>query len=102
MSNFARAAYHPKEKVVRAAIWIDDHFGRHEYGVSFDGDQHVYRPEETSIPLDVVFVPASRAPEAPPAVIPAIEAIPGAPEGETGAQRETCPPVRDAGSEPTT
>lgn len=59
MSNFTRAAYHPKEKVVRAAIWIDDYFGKHEYGVSFPGDSHVYRPEETDIPLNVVFVPDS-------------------------------------------
>jgi len=57
MSNFGRAAYHPKEKVVRAANWIDDHFGHHEYGVSFPGDQHVYRPSEVEIPLDVVFIP---------------------------------------------
>lgn len=57
MSNFLRAAYHPKEKVVRRAYWLDDHFGPHEYGVSFPDDPHVYKPEETEIPLDVVFVP---------------------------------------------
>jgi hypothetical protein len=57
MSNFGRAAYHPKEKVVRAANWLDDHFGPHKYGVSFPGDPHVYRPEATDIPLDVEFVP---------------------------------------------
>ena len=57
MSNYTRSAYHPKEKVVRAAIWLDDHFGPHQYGVSFQGDEHVYKPQETEIPLDVVFVP---------------------------------------------
>lgn len=57
MSNFTRSAYHPKEKVIRAANWLDDHFGKHHYGVSFPGDPHVYRPDETQIPLDVVFVP---------------------------------------------
>ena len=56
MSNFTRAAYHPKEKVVRAAHFIDDHFGHHGYGVKFPGDPHVYRADETIIPLDVVFV----------------------------------------------
>lgn len=57
MSNFVRAAYHPKEKVVRAASYLDDHFGPHEYGVRFSGDTHVYRPRETDIPLDIVFIP---------------------------------------------
>ena len=57
MSNFTRAAYHPKEKVIRAANWLDNHFGPYSYGVSFPGDPHVYRPEETQIPLGVVFVP---------------------------------------------
>ncbi len=57
MSNFTRAAYHPKEKVVRAACYIDDHFGPHEYGVLFPGDPHVYRVDECDIPTDVVFVP---------------------------------------------
>ena len=57
MSNFTRAAYHPKERVVRAALWLDDHFGHYEYGVSFPGDEHVYKPAECEIPLDVVFEP---------------------------------------------
>jgi len=57
MSNFTRAAYHPKEKVIRAAMYVDDYFGHHEYGVRFPGDAHVYRPHETDIPLDVLFVP---------------------------------------------
>lgn len=57
MSNFTRTAWHPREKVARAAHWLDDYFGRHEYGVSFDGDDHVYRPHEVEIPLDLVLVP---------------------------------------------
>ena len=61
MSNFTRAAYHPKEKVVRAALYLDDHFGPHKYGVSFSGDPHVYRPSETEVPLNVVFVPKADA-----------------------------------------
>lgn len=56
MSNFVRAAYHPKEKVVRAAQFLDNFFGRHQYGVRFSGDTHVYRDDETDIPLDVVFI----------------------------------------------
>lgn len=59
MSNFTGAAYHPKEKVIRAAMFLDDHFGPHEYGVLFSDDPHVYRDHETHIPIDVVFVPKS-------------------------------------------
>lgn len=55
MSNYSKAAYHPEEKVVRAAIWLDDHFGRHQYGVRFDPGGKVYRPREVEIPLSVVF-----------------------------------------------
>lgn len=57
MSNFTQAAYHPREKVVRAATFIDNYFGQHQYGVQFSGDAHVYKARETLIPLDVVFVP---------------------------------------------
>lgn len=57
MSNYTRSAYHPKEKVIRAANWLDDYFGRHIYGVSFPGDDHVYRTHEVEIPVDIVFVP---------------------------------------------
>lgn len=57
MSTFCAAAYHPKEKVIRKALWIDDYFAPHEYGISFDGDDFVYRPNEVKIPTDVVFVP---------------------------------------------
>lgn len=57
MSNFQRIAWHPVERVARAAEYLDDYFGRHEYGVSFLGDEKVYRPEEVEIPLELVLVP---------------------------------------------
>ncbi len=57
MSNYTRVAWHPKERVARAASWLDDFFGRHEYGVSFEGDETVYRPSEVEIPLELVLVP---------------------------------------------
>lgn len=59
MSNFTQPAYHPKEKVIREASFLDDYFGPHEYGVSFPNDPHVYKDHETRIPRDVVFVPKS-------------------------------------------
>lgn len=57
MSNFERAAYHPQEKRIRTAIFLDDYFGRHRYGVKFDGDDRVYNSQEVEIPLGVVFAP---------------------------------------------
>ncbi len=57
MSSFTRVAWNPREQQARAASWLDDYFGRHEYGVSFAGDSHVYRPAEVEIPIDLVLVP---------------------------------------------
>lgn len=61
MSNYARVAWNPKEHVARAALWIDNHFGPHRYGVRFEGDDHVYRPEEVEIPVELVLVPREDA-----------------------------------------
>lgn len=55
MGNFTRVAWHPIERVARAAHYVDDHFGQHQYGVMFTGDDHVYRTEEVEIPLDPVL-----------------------------------------------
>lgn len=59
MSNFTRVAWHPKERVARAAAHLDDYFGKHCYGVRFEGDSHVYRPEEVEIPVDLVLAPTT-------------------------------------------
>ena len=55
MSNFSRAAYHPPTGTVRLAVYLDDYFGRHEYGVRFPGEERVYRPQEVEILGDRVF-----------------------------------------------
>lgn len=59
MSNFTRAAWHPVEKVARAANWLDNHFGHYCYGVWFPGDdpERVFHPHEVEIPLELVLVP---------------------------------------------
>lgn len=64
MSNYTRVAWNPKERVARAAHWVDNYFGRYEYGVMFDGDGYVYRPQEVEIPLDLVLVPKEPDPNA--------------------------------------
>ena len=63
MSDYYQAAYHPGERVIRAARWIDNYFGHHQYGVKFEDDTKVYHPKEIEIPLDVVFVPSKRVNE---------------------------------------
>ena len=35
MSNFISDAIHPTTGKVEQATWLDDHFGRHCYGVKF-------------------------------------------------------------------
>ena len=63
MSNFIRIAWHPVERVARAAHWMDNHFGQHRYGIWFPGDpeDEIYRPEEVDIPIDLVLSPVSHA-----------------------------------------
>lgn len=55
MSSFIRAAYNPRTERVEPAIYWDDYFGRHEYGVNFGEEEKVYRPEEVEIPTDQFF-----------------------------------------------
>jgi hypothetical protein len=57
MSNYIRVAWHPVERVARADAFLDNHFGHYEYGVAFNGDPNVYRPEEVEIPIDLVLAP---------------------------------------------
>lgn len=57
MSNYSRSAWNPKERVVRAVMWMDDYFGQHQYGVAFEGDPAVYTPADVEIPLDLVLAP---------------------------------------------
>lgn len=54
MSSYIDKAFHPVRRVVMDALWIDDHFGRHQYGVRFDGEPRVYRPDEVKLPDDPV------------------------------------------------
>lgn len=45
MSNYRAPARHPVTGNVELAEWIDDHFGRHQYGVRF-ADGSIYTPEK--------------------------------------------------------
>lgn len=36
MSNYTAPAIHPETGVIQDALWIDDYYGPHRYGVRFD------------------------------------------------------------------
>lgn len=55
MSSFYKAAYHPPSNTVRRAWYMDDYFGPRQFGVTFEGDDEIYTPDEVRIPLDKVF-----------------------------------------------
>lgn len=56
MSSYLGPAYNPVEKVIRAAFWMDDYFGPHQYGVRFDECGEVFREDRCKIPIDKTFV----------------------------------------------
>lgn len=43
MSSFIRRTKHPYTGIWENAWWIDDYYGRHEYGVRFPSDGKIYR-----------------------------------------------------------
>jgi hypothetical protein len=44
VSSYEAYAIHPLTKKIEIALWVDDYYGRHEYGVMF-GDGTVYPAE---------------------------------------------------------
>jgi len=46
VSNFRRVAINPGTGEAQEAEFLDDYFGRHEYGVRFPGSPHVYRADD--------------------------------------------------------
>ncbi len=63
MSSYKDLAYDPASRTVREAWFIDDYFGKHRYGVRFDDDGEVYRPEQVAIPPHLAAPPPSQKPE---------------------------------------
>ena len=55
MSNFERMAFHPRTGNIERAFWIDDHFGKHIYGVRFL-DSQVFHEDDVK-PLSRDWVP---------------------------------------------
>lgn len=45
MSNFSQLTKHPVTGEIEEADWLDDHFGRHRYGVRF-ADGQVFKPSQ--------------------------------------------------------
>ena len=46
MSSFYDDTIHPKTGEIQRALWMDDYFGAHKYGVRFEGEEHVYQASE--------------------------------------------------------
>lgn len=49
MSSYHARTRHPKTGKICNASWIDDAFGRHQYGVQFPGEEVLWRPEEVKL-----------------------------------------------------
>jgi len=49
MSTFIAKTKHPETGKWEWAEWIDNHFGRHQYGVLFLNDENVYDPRDTTL-----------------------------------------------------
>jgi hypothetical protein len=52
MSNFIKSSVNPETSIVEDAEFLDDYFGRHEYGVRFPSTGKVFREEEVEVPTD--------------------------------------------------
>lgn len=46
MSSYFKNTKHPKTGEWQTAMWLDDYFGPHRYGVLFPGDEKYYSPLE--------------------------------------------------------
>ena len=49
MSNYTGYVKHPVTGEKVEAIFLDDYFGKHEYGVKIVGEEKVYRGDEVEI-----------------------------------------------------
>ena len=45
MSSYTAKTFHPDTGLLEDARWLDDYYGRHQYGVEF-ADGEVYRPQD--------------------------------------------------------
>lgn len=46
MSHYTMTIRNPRTGNVEEALWMDDYWGRHQYGIRFAGEEHVWRDEE--------------------------------------------------------
>jgi len=49
MSTYCRFTRHPVSKQYEPAVWLDDYFGSHHYGVRFGGENTVFDDREYDI-----------------------------------------------------
>jgi hypothetical protein len=51
MSSYFGSAINPKTGKMEPCTFIDDYFGKHKYGVRFEGTQ-IYKIEDVKIPKE--------------------------------------------------
>lgn len=49
MSTYQKTTKNPVTGKWEKAVWIDDYFGNHHYGVQFEGEEKVYDPEDVEL-----------------------------------------------------
>lgn len=52
MSNYVGRAINPRTNQVQEALFIDDHFGRHRYGIRFAGEEYVWPAHKVTVVTD--------------------------------------------------
>jgi hypothetical protein len=65
MSNFNSLTRHPVTGIFEIADWLDDHFGKHRYGVKFPSDGLIFPEEEVSAAAMEWMVMNRRRPTSP-------------------------------------
>lgn len=51
MSTYITYTKAPKDKRYRPAVWIDDYFGQHRYGVRFEKEDETFRADNHSFKI---------------------------------------------------
>lgn len=49
MSSYYALTKPPITGKWKRALWIDDYFGKHLYGVQFEGEERVFDPDEEDL-----------------------------------------------------
>lgn len=51
MASYIKNTKHPETNKYEPAVWLDDYYGQHRYGVKFE-DGKVFNPDLTDLPTN--------------------------------------------------